>query len=103
MNLDAIAFGFAVVPALLCIDNLLQFRTPRAAEGPVAVSVVIPARNEERNIREACACVLANQCAEIELIVLDDSSTDKTASILAEIRDRRLRVIQLPTLPPGWT
>ena len=69
-----------------------------------AVSVLIPARNEERNIRDAIAAVLANRDLNLELIVLDDHSTDGTAKIVSEMarRDSRLRLEGAPLLPDGW-
>jgi glycosyltransferase involved in cell wall biosynthesis len=69
-----------------------------------SVSVLIPARNEERNIREAVAAVLANRDLDLELIVLDDHSTDGTAKIVSEMarRDLRLRLESAPLLPGGW-
>jgi glycosyltransferase involved in cell wall biosynthesis len=69
-----------------------------------AVSVLIPARNEERNIRDAIAAVLANRDLNLELIVLDDHSTDGTAKIVSEMsrRDFRLRLESAPPLPGGW-
>jgi glycosyltransferase involved in cell wall biosynthesis len=69
-----------------------------------AVSVLIPARNEEGNIRDAIAAVLANRNLDVELIVLDDHSTDGTAKIVSEMarRDPRLRLESAPPLPGGW-
>ena len=65
--------------------------------------MLIPARNEEANIAAACAAVLANEGVELELIVLDDASTDRTPEILRGIADPRLRVAAAPPLPPGWS
>ena len=69
-----------------------------------ALSVLIPARNEETNIRATLAAVLANHGAEFEVIVLDDHSTDGTASIVSEFatRDPRVRLESAPPLPAGW-
>lgn len=69
-----------------------------------AVSVLIPARDEERNIRGAIAAVLANRDLNLELIVLDDHSTDGTTKIVLEMarRDSRLRLERAPLLPGGW-
>ena len=65
--------------------------------------MLIPARDEEANIGPAVAAILASSGVELELIVLDDGSTDGTAAVLAGIADTRLRVIGGPALPPGWS
>ena len=68
------------------------------------ISVCIPARNEERNIRRCVEAVLAQNYSNLEVIVLDDRSSDSTPSILAEIasRDSRLHPIGGSDLPKGW-
>ena len=58
----------------------------------VLVSVVIPAFNMERLIRRAVESVLAQDYPSIELIVVDDGSTDATVSVLNPYRDK-LRLI----------
>lgn len=98
-----IALFLAAGPLLLGLWNLRLFRTPPSATGHPAVSVLIPARNEAANIGDAAACVLASTGVELELVVLDDHSTDATCAILAGIADPRLRVAEAPPLPPGWS
>lgn len=98
-----VALFLAVGPLLLGLWNLRLYRTPAPARGRPGVSVLIPARNEEANIGAACAAVLASVGVDIELIVLDDASTDRTPAILAGISDPRLRVATAPPLPPGWS
>lgn len=68
------------------------------------ISVCIPARNEERNIRACVEAVLAQDYPNLEVIVLDDRSSDATPQILADIasRDSRLRPINGSELPKGW-
>ena len=68
------------------------------------ISVCIPARNEERNIRACVESMLAQDYPNIEVIVLDDRSTDSTPRIVADIasRDSRLRLINGSDLPEGW-
>ena len=68
------------------------------------VSVIIPARNEQRRIREALQSVLHQDYLDAEYIVIDDRSTDQTGAILAEMarQDARLHVITISELPPGW-
>jgi len=68
------------------------------------VSAIIPARNEEANIAAAVES-LAAQTAPVEIIVVNDGSTDRTGAILAELKSRipQLKVIEPPELPAGWT
>jgi chlorobactene glucosyltransferase len=68
------------------------------------ISVCIPARNEERNIRECVEALLGQDYPNLEVIVLDDRSSDSTPLILAEIasRDSRLHPISGSDLPKGW-
>lgn len=101
--LVSLALVLAFGPLLLGLWNLMLFRVPRPAVGRPAVSVLIPARNEEANIGDACAAILASTDVEIELVVLDDASTDSTPDILRAIADPRLRIASAPMLPPGWS
>ncbi|MBT8447015.1 MAG: glycosyltransferase [Gammaproteobacteria bacterium] len=70
------------------------------------LSLVIPARDEEANIGECLQCItrLDYPEGEFEVIVVDDNSTDATASIVDEYaaRDKRIRRISAPALPEGW-
>ena len=103
MILAWVALALALIPLLMTMANLPQLRTPAMAAGRPAVSVLIPARNEEANIAAACAAVLASTGVELELIVLDDASTDRTPDILRGIAEPRLVAAQAPKLPPGWS
>lgn len=68
------------------------------------VSVIVPARNERRNIERCVRSVLATSYPSVEVIVVDDHSDDGTGDIARAIAasDRRLRVVDNPPLPPGW-
>ena len=68
------------------------------------VSVVIPARNEERNIERALRTVLKLDYPDLEIVAVNDRSTDRTEEILQALaeRDRRLTVLTLETAPDGW-
>lgn len=61
---------------------------------PPFVSVLIPAFNAQRDVREAVESILDQTYPSIEVIVWDDGSTDRTLAILRRIerRDRRVRV-----------
>jgi len=68
------------------------------------VSVLIPARDEEANIGRCLDAVLAQDHPRLEVIVLDDRSSDATATIVAEVAalDGRVRCIAGAPLPEGW-
>jgi chlorobactene glucosyltransferase len=69
------------------------------------ISVIVPARNEARNIHRCILALLAQTYLSYELIVVDDRSNDETPSILAELqRDHpsRLQVVAGGDLPAGW-
>ncbi|MEP6690121.1 MAG: glycosyltransferase family A protein [Gemmatimonadaceae bacterium] len=68
------------------------------------VSVVIAARDEERNIEAALRSVLSQTYDDYEVIVVDDRSADATGAILDRMRETwpRLRVVHVTELPPGW-
>jgi glycosyltransferase involved in cell wall biosynthesis len=69
----------------------------RASRRAVKLSILMPAYNEERTLRRAVDTVLAAEYpCEVEVIVVDDGSTDRTAEILAEIRDPRARFYRHP-------
>ena len=78
-------------------------RGPELFDGPL-VSVLIPARNEEKNIGK-CLASLRNQFyRNYEILVLDDNSSDGTAGILERIaaEDSRVRVFTGLPLPEDW-
>ena len=105
--LAGFALATAVLPLLVFLTNIPLFRRPcLCTDNPelLPVSVLIPARNEERSIVAAVQSVLASRDVTLELIVLDDGSTDRTATIVRELAhtDVRLRLEQAPALPAGW-
>ncbi|MGI8771176.1 MAG: glycosyltransferase family 2 protein [Acidobacteriaceae bacterium] len=103
--LTHVAFWCAVIPASLLCWNLLLFREPPPVHGGhPAISVLIPARNEEDNIGAAIENVLASTSVDLELIVLDDASTDRTAEIIQSFaaRDGRVRYASGAPLAAGW-
>jgi glycosyltransferase involved in cell wall biosynthesis len=57
------------------------------------VSVIVPLYNKERHVERAIRSVLAQSRADIELVVVDDGSTDDGARIVAAIRDPRIRLV----------
>ena len=99
---------FAAIPAFLFLTNLRLFvalsdREPSSEVSP-NISVLIPARDEASGIRASVGSVLASTGCNVEVIVLDDQSTDATAEIVAGLSrdDSRVRCISGTTLPGGW-
>ena len=60
----------------------------------MGISVVIPLYNKERHIKNTINTVLAQTYKEFEIIVIDDGSTDKSAQIVQEIKDKRLKFLK---------
>jgi chlorobactene glucosyltransferase len=69
-----------------------------------SLSVLVPARNEERSIERCVRSMLAQELDDFEVIVIDDRSDDGTGEILTRIaaEDPRLLVVRGEPLPDGW-
>ena len=97
MNLETLAVAglvLAAIPAGLFLFNLALYRrAPRFGAPAESVSVLIPARNEERTIRRAVESVLASRGVDLEVVVMDDHSEDRTAEIVRALADRDPRVV----------
>lgn len=63
----------------------------------VTVSVAVPVYQGERHLRAALDSVLAQQGVDLEVVVVDNGSTDATPAILADYDDPRMRVIRRPS------
>lgn len=100
------ALALAALPALLTLANLRAFAPPPEAPAGVrpAVSVLVPARNEEAAIGRLCRDVLASEGVDLELVILDDASADRTAELVSRIaaEDPRVRLVAGQPLPAGW-
>jgi chlorobactene glucosyltransferase len=112
-GLSHIFWVVALVWAALLIYNLICLKaTPKLSAksilGPVQrakVSILVPARNEaSRLLEQAIRSMLAQDWPDLEVIAVDDCSTDNTLNILEAIsgRDDRLIVVRGRVLPPGW-
>lgn len=113
MNTVAIiALALAAFPTVICLRNLRLYHPPprpeeiepRSEDNLPKVSVLIPARNEERTIQRTVAAVQANSGVDMEIVVMDDHSEDGTAAVVRELatNDPRVRLEQAPPLPAGW-
>ncbi len=79
---------------------------PLATPGPETplISVILPARDEARNLPRCLDALLAQTYPAFEIIVVDDGSTDATPQILADYvgRAARIRALAGQPLPSGW-
>lgn len=89
--------GWRRLPALREIPPADPGSLPR-------LSIVVPALNEESTAGEAMKTLLALDYPDLEIIAVDDRSTDSTGEILDRLaaRDSRLKVIHVKELPDGW-
>jgi glycosyltransferase involved in cell wall biosynthesis len=84
-------------------NKAFRFAPDDREDGPL-VSVIIPARNEQDNIPAILETLLAQNYRPMEILVVDDASTDDTGKVARAFaeRDGRVRVIDADALPPGW-
>lgn len=99
--------GLALASLALTVDNLRRLRRPDpdAVPDPESLAVLVPVRNEEADVRPCLDAVLAaadRWPGPVRVLVLDDCSTDGTATELLAVSDDRVQVLAgLPT-PTGW-
>lgn len=71
----------------------------KPGKASAAISIIIPARNEEANIARLLESIQQQSSQPLETIVVNDGSTDNTASIASQLG---ARVIDVAALPDGW-
>jgi chlorobactene glucosyltransferase len=106
----AFSFDPVALPWLVPLAALpfITRKVPRLSDEPRAagprVSVIIPARNESGTIDRLLESLLATKYTPAEFLVVDDRSTDDTASRVEDFasRDPRVRLIRGEALPEGW-
>jgi cellulose synthase/poly-beta-1,6-N-acetylglucosamine synthase-like glycosyltransferase len=76
----------------------------RPIDNPPFLSVVIAARHEAEHLRATLTALLAQSYPALEVVVVNDRSTDATGSIADEMAcaDGRLQVVHVTSLPGGW-
>ena len=97
----------AATPFLLTLANLREYKPP--IEPPAQtlepqLTVIIPARNEEEGIAVCLAGVQQSSGINLQVIVVDDASEDRTATIVEDIgaHDSRVRLLRSAILLAGW-
>ena len=105
--IQVVVLFFLLLIFLNLLQNLNRLRSQKRIrpKKPLPfVSVLIPARNEEINIENCVSSLLKSNYPHLEIIVLDDNSSDKTYDIVKEIAEHHetLRIVKGKKLPPGW-
>lgn len=98
---------FLAIVLVIAIGNCWALRPLRGfkANGPnPLVSILVPARNETRNIVGCVQSLLGQDYAPLEILVLDDNSTDNTAALVEALaaQDARLQILAGRALPADW-
>jgi len=99
-------YWLAITLKSVLAQKRIRWLSPSSA--PVAkrgrISVVIPARNEEQDVASSLRSVLNQEGVELEVIVVNDHSIDRTGEMVNEIArsDSRVRVLHNPPLTQGW-
>jgi hypothetical protein len=98
-----IYFYLSVTRAVLSIPIFEEQDPPEPAEWP-RLSVIVAARNEAKTIGPAVASLSALDYPSLEIIAVNDRSTDETGEILAERsrRDGRIQILSIDHLPEKW-
>ena len=107
-----LVFTFAVWArrAILMVGSIKKYScVPKLAATETKsrdlVSLIVPCRNEEHNVDILLPSLLKQDYPNLELIFLDDRSTDRTFELLEKYRaqDSRIRILRGKDLPAGWT
>ncbi len=86
-----------------CAEGYVRL-VPMPVAGRPSVSVIIPARNEARDLGGTLESLLRQQGVDLEVLIVDDHSVDDTAAIAQRYAaaDARVRFLSAPLLPSGW-
>ncbi|HLK05793.1 MAG TPA: glycosyltransferase [Candidatus Acidoferrum sp.] len=95
--------GLRVVMGATRLPRLQRFATAQDADCP-RISVLFAARDEEEKLAAAMETLVALDYPNLEIVAVDDRSTDATPEILAKFaaKDERVRVVRIEELPAGW-
>jgi Glycosyl transferase family 2 len=95
--------AFVFVRARASMRVLERLAPPAPGTWP-SLSIVVPARNEEAHIEAALRSKLAQDYPDLEVVAVNDRSTDGTGAVMERVaaEDPRLKVLHVSELPSGW-
>lgn len=97
---------FSLVQFFSALINVIFYQKFRKYKDPIfpLVSILIPARNEEKNISNLLTDLQAQNYKNIEVIVFNDQSEDRTKEIIEKyaLKNKRIKLINSTDLPNGW-
>ena len=101
-------FAFSILVAIMGVINLVFIKKPILNDHNIdssLVSVLIPARNEELNIKRCIYSLIDQSYKNLEIIVLDDDSSDQTFEIVNELSQKfqSVSVVKGEKKSKGWT
>lgn len=106
LYLAYISFLFISMQIVTVLLNFVfrQKLLPSKYDIEEVVSVLIPVRNEEQNIKVLLEDLREISTSKLEIIIYDDQSSDNTAKVVQElsITDKRIKLLQSENLPHGW-
>ncbi len=94
---------YGLVRSMFALTRLAQLPREPLSSWP-RVSIIIPARNESEHLRSALRAKLADGYPALEVVVVDDRSTDDTGEVAAQLarEDARVQRVRVSELPEGW-
>ncbi|HTY25285.1 MAG TPA: glycosyltransferase [Desulfomonilaceae bacterium] len=103
--IELIRLDFVFLRAFLTEPKMAGPISQNPGEDLPLISVVVPAKDEERHLERSARAVLASDYKRLELILINDRSRDNTLEIMDRLgrEDARVKVISIENLPSGWT
>jgi chlorobactene glucosyltransferase len=102
-----LSYTWTIVGSFAVSSFALMSRIKKREEFPSAetkpfVSIIVPARNEQKYIKRCLLSLLSQDYPHFQVIMIDDNSTDETLRIVQSINDTKLKIISIKNTPPGW-